>query len=380
VISPPEYGGRDPSISLSQAGYELESVSGSEVPIAAVVQGEELVQLMTPYKTRHNVGAMVISLDFELHWGVRDHAPPNGPYRENLDGARAAIPAMLRLFEEFDVRATWATVGFLFAQSRDEIHQFTPQLRPSYERAELSPYAEPLGAGEADDPIHYAPSLVDLIAAAPGQEIATHTFSHYYCLEPGQDEATFSADLESAIAIADRRGIRIRSIVFPRNQFNPEYAPVLRRLGLTCYRGNQSGSAYRAAGAGRRSNVSRARRIVNAYVGPARQGLVSWDDVRDRDGLHNVPASCFLRPYSRRLAALEPVRLRRISTGLESAAKTNQLFHLWWHPHNFGVNLEQNMGFLRQILERYSALRTTAGMSSMNMSDVADAVAARSAG
>jgi peptidoglycan/xylan/chitin deacetylase (PgdA/CDA1 family) len=78
---------------------------------------------MTPYKTRHNVGAMVIYLDFELHWGVRDHAPPTRPYRENLDGARAAIPAMLRLFEEFDVRATWATVGFLFAQSRDEIER-----------------------------------------------------------------------------------------------------------------------------------------------------------------------------------------------------------------------------------------------------------------
>ena len=64
-------------------------------------------------------GALVISLDFELHWGVRDKRPVDGPYRENLLGAREAIPRMLDLFEEFGVAATWATVGFLFAKNRD---------------------------------------------------------------------------------------------------------------------------------------------------------------------------------------------------------------------------------------------------------------------
>ena len=59
-------------------------------------------------------GALVISLDFELHWGVRDKCAPDGPYRENLLGARKAIPRILDLFEEFDVAATWATVGIRY--------------------------------------------------------------------------------------------------------------------------------------------------------------------------------------------------------------------------------------------------------------------------
>src|ERR1700686_2907278 len=46
-------------------------------------------------------GAFVISLDFELHWGVRDHERPNGPYGPNLLGARKAIPRLLELFERY---------------------------------------------------------------------------------------------------------------------------------------------------------------------------------------------------------------------------------------------------------------------------------------
>ncbi|MGO9344664.1 MAG: polysaccharide deacetylase family protein, partial [Acidimicrobiales bacterium] len=175
-------------------------------------------------------GAFVISLDFELHWGVRDHLAADGPYQSNLLGVRQAIPAMLDLFGAYDIKATWATVGFLFCDNRGEVERYAPTARPAYTRPGLSPYEEPLGQDEAEDPIHFAPTLIDLIAATPGQEIATHTFSHFYCLEQGQDPETFRADLESAISVARKRGIELRSIVFPRNQFNPAYGAVLRDL------------------------------------------------------------------------------------------------------------------------------------------------------
>ena len=44
---------------------------------------------------------------------------------------------------------------------------------------------------EADDPLHYAPSLIDDILRRRRQELATHTFSHCYCLEEGQTEEAF---------------------------------------------------------------------------------------------------------------------------------------------------------------------------------------------
>ncbi|MET0157482.1 MAG: hypothetical protein ABW197_05830 [Methyloceanibacter sp.] len=59
---------------------------------------------------------------------------------------------------------------------------------------------------------------------------------------------------------------------------------------------------------------------------------------------------------------------------MTAAAKTNTLFHLWWHPHNFGADPEANLVFLRQILNRYAILRDRFGMRSLNMSEVAERV------
>src|SRR5262249_44549153 len=141
-------------------------------------------------------GSFVISLDFELYWGVRDGVTLDA-YRERLLGEREVIPKMLDLFSEFGVHATWATVGFLFARDRSHIEECMPAALPAYDDPSLSPYEHlgTIGRDERDDPFHYASGLLERIATSPGQEIGTHTFSHYYCLEPGQTAAQFEADL-----------------------------------------------------------------------------------------------------------------------------------------------------------------------------------------
>ena len=53
------------------------------------------------------------------------------------------------------------------------------------------------------------------------------------------------------------------------------------------------------------------------------------------------------------------------------AAKNNELFHLWWHPHNFGKDIFNNISFLNKILEHYNTLQFKYGMKSFNMKEVA---------
>jgi hypothetical protein len=53
------------------------------------------------------------------------------------------------------------------------------------------------------------------------------------------------------------------------------------------------------------------------------------------------------------------------------AARTDSFFHLWWHPHNFGVNLEQNLATLEELLRYFSVLRDNYGMRSLTMADIA---------
>src|SRR4051812_23437518 len=132
----------------------------------------------------NGTGALVISLDFELRWGTRDSRSPASV--SNLLNAREIVLRIVDLFEAKRVGATWGTVGMLFAENRDELQHYMPEVLPTYERKELNPYRECIGTDERSDPLHFAPSLVRTIDSAPHQEIGSHTFSHYYCLEPGQ--------------------------------------------------------------------------------------------------------------------------------------------------------------------------------------------------
>jgi glycosyltransferase involved in cell wall biosynthesis/peptidoglycan/xylan/chitin deacetylase (PgdA/CDA1 family) len=328
-------------------------------------------------------GALVISLDFELHWGVRDLEAPDGPYRTNLLGAREAIPRILALFEEFGVHATWATVGMLFAKDREALRRHTPGLKPLYDDRRLCPYDEPIGGGETDDPLHFASSLIDRIRGTPGQEVGSHTFSHYYCLERGQTPDAFRADLEAAVAIAAARGIALRSLVFPRNQVNPAYVPLLRDAGIECFRGNQRGRFHGALRIADERRWMRAARFPGAYFGIRPVSTTPWDDIQRRGGVVSIPANAFLRPFTRRLPVLETLQLRRLRSGLVRAARRREVFHLWWHPHNFGAETDRNLTALRRLLETYSRLSRDHGFRSLTMheaSRLSPAVRPRSPG
>ena len=154
----------------------------------------------------------------------------------------ASSPPLLDLFEDRGVACTWATVGFLFCADKDELIASFPNVKPKYRERRLLPYYDlaDLGRDEESDPYRYGLSLLKLIGARPRQEIATHTFSHFYCLENGGDTEAFRADLAAAQAAASRRGIALTSIVFPRNQVSPQHLRVCREAGLTAFRGNEA--------------------------------------------------------------------------------------------------------------------------------------------
>jgi len=316
-------------------------------------------------------GALVISLDFELMWGVHDRTS-GASYERNIRGVREAVPRILELFSQYDVHATWSTVGFLFYSDKSSLLADLPDMLPSYKDVRLNPYLymqSNLGEVGPSDRYHFAPDLIQQIVQTPGQRVGTHTFSHYYCLAEGQSTDTFQADLRAALRIAERTGIRIESIVFPRNQVMPEYVEICKQLGVRSYRGNPPVWMYRHTEDETDSLAKRMARLLDAYLPLTSPVTLSWSEVNE-GGMSNVRASRFLRPYSDKLRWLDRLRLRRIQSELTLAAKREQIYHLWWHPHNFGINLEQNLHFLQQILEHVRTLRTQHGMVSMNMEEV----------
>jgi peptidoglycan/xylan/chitin deacetylase (PgdA/CDA1 family) len=316
-------------------------------------------------------GALVVSLDFELYWGMRDVVTLEA-YRANLEGTPQAIRRMLDVFEQREIHATWACVGLLFARDAEEARRFAPRVRPSYRARELSPF-DALDRHEIDrDPqCYFASDVIATIAKRPHQEIGTHTFSHYYCNEVGQTAEQFDADLAAAVAIAEQSGVQLRSLVFPRNQSNPDYLPILARRGITSYRGLTANWAFEHSDSQMGTIVRRAARLADNYaplcpVAPTQS-----------DRLHgtplDIPGSRFLRPYNPRLRHLDALRMHRMKAEMTHAAEAGHIYHLWWHPHNFGIHTSENLLFLDRLLEHASVLRRRHGFRSVNMGELAAA-------
>lgn len=317
-------------------------------------------------------GAFVISLDFELFWGMRDKRTL-ADYGEHISGVRAAMPRMLDAFERHGVKATFATVGLLYHTRREDLLRALPTITPSYKNAALSPYSghfDTIGTNEQEDPHHFGASLIRLISEHPQHELACHTFSHYYCLEEGQTAEQFRADLRAAERAASLFGVKRRSLVFPRNQFNAAYLAICREEGIMAYRGNETSWLYTARNAAQESLFRRALRLLDTWLPLSGANVHALPDGRELPV--NVPASRFLRPFDHRTAFLEPLKFRRITTAMDRAVATGSIFHLWWHPHNFGVHLDENMRLLERILAHYARLRDRHGMESLTMKEVAE--------
>ena len=52
------------------------------------------------------------------------------------------------------------------------------------------------------------------------------------------------------------------------------------------------------------------------------------------------------------------------------AAKNKLVYHLWWHPHNFGRNCKENMILLKKILDHYNYLNNKYCFQSITMSEL----------
>ena len=108
-------------------------------------------------------GKFVISLDFELMWGVRDKKDKTN-YGNNIIGVHEVIPKLLEIFRKHEVKATFSTVGFLFCETKQELLESIPKLKPEYSDKNLSPYNgyfNILGNDYQIDKYHFAPSLIN---------------------------------------------------------------------------------------------------------------------------------------------------------------------------------------------------------------------------
>ena len=307
-------------------------------------------------------GNLVISLDFELLWGVFDVVD----YKKKNDyfeKTREVIPGILDLFLEYEVHATWAIVGMLFNRNWEEWKKNIPANLPAYKKSELSAYEfGQKNFAEIPETNVFAPDLIKAIGRVKGQEVATHTYSHYYCLEEGQGISGFKADLEKAIKMGHEAGFDIKSLVFPRNQIKEDYLKICYELGIENIRTNPTSWYWKDTLS--EALLNKVARSGDAYFPLGKKSYKPDNNIKEFPIEHK--ASRFLRPVEDN-KLLRELKLRRIEQEIEMAAKQKEIYHLWWHPHNFGDKPEESLKDLRRILTKFTVHRVKDNFQSINM-------------
>lgn len=311
-------------------------------------------------------GYFAISLDFELLWGLAGWTVEEiKRYQPRAEGAVGALRRIVELLSKYGMKCSIAHVGAMDYHSVEELLRDSDGIRPSYANPLFSSYESLLPTIGRDFParLFFCPDVLEWLRGCDNVELCSHTFSHYYCLEAGQSPQEFETDVRRATEDARRKGKPFRTIIFPRNQVSSEYLKICECYGLTHYRGNFENFLYRSETTPSRFDMRRVFRLLDTYVNLSGSNTYV-PEMACGGALRNVPGSRFLRPYMPALSWLEPLKVRRIMKSMEHAAHCGEIYHLWWHPHNFGLHTDENLQQLEQICRHFQTLRQRYQMES----------------
>lgn len=301
-------------------------------------------------KKKNLSGNIIISIDFEMRWGVHDVYGPNmDAYRKNLENSRDAVTETLKMFKDRNLRSTWATVGALAMNDWNEYYSYKPPI-PNYKNEKLN-FLESYSKLDPNGLLHFAPDLVRKISNTKGQDLGSHSFSHLYFLEDGIKKDDFIKDGELVKSIFQKKfNITPVSFVFPRNQIN--FLDSFKKLDLITFRSVPNLYSYNYC----YSKLINLYSILSPYIsGPF--------DYNSKYSIGNLFIRFNLNNF------LWKLQLQKIKNKLIDL-KQNQVLHIWWHPHNIGPDLKFGLNRFEQLFDLIYDQVNFNNIRSLNMKDL----------
>jgi hypothetical protein len=291
-------------------------------------------------------GIFTLSLDFELIWGTLDK-PKHRRFRRLCAIEReSVIDGLLDLFAEYQISATWCTVGHLFLDRKHDTDAMAP-------------------AG-CDAGILYARDLIGKIRSCPTfQEIGSHTFTHRVFDDTKCTPSIANRELADSARVAAEMGLQMKSFAFPRN--GVAHLDLLAKHGFTVFRGQD----LRWYARGPRTHwYHRIGHLVDIFFQTVPATVLPiWHE----EGIWEIPGSMLFTPsHGLRCVVPASARVRRAQRGLRAAVANGRIFHLWFHPTDLVVRKEAMLDSLRQILETASQLRESGRLVILPMSAVTE--------
>jgi peptidoglycan/xylan/chitin deacetylase (PgdA/CDA1 family) len=298
-------------------------------------------------------GVLTISLDTELAWGSFDRGGVER-YGDAYRETPSVVERLCELFDAYDVPATWAVVGHLLTDCGGR-HEGLP-----------APLERWLAGGPCrtgvDRQLWHRPDLLETIRCCEtDQDVGLHGYSH---LPAGaHDRETFDAELGVAVDAARRAGVDPASFVFPRNEV--AHVDLLADHGIDVYR-DVDARWYE-----RRPVPTPGRRLLR-FVDEAASVTPPTVVPSVEDDVVALPGSQVLRTDQGGWRFTPPgTERRRAIAGLDRAAATGRVFHLWFHPFNVAAAPEIALSRLEHVLGHAAELRSEGALDVLSMRQVA---------
>lgn len=313
-----------------------------------------------------NSGIFVVSLDFELFWGMADIANID-EWQEKIKMVYNIVPRTLELFKKYAIHATWATVGGIMLENEQELYKYLPINLPKQTKSILNKFS--FNDKEKCIPQYmlFGNELVKQINETVGQEIGTHTFTHYYCDDIGSNPTEFSTELQIASLIMKNKGYGIcKSVVFPRNQVQDKFVSAIPN-NIKTYRGGIPGYIGKIKKMCNR--IGTLIWYIDHYL-PLQDSTYFKDTIKEGK-LCNIKLSRLFKAWKNEYRFAEKLKIWRYKFEMTRAAKKGKVYHICWHPHNFSTFTEKNFEQLEELLSWQKKLEKKYGMRSMNMLECA---------
>ena len=312
-------------------------------------------------------GTMVLSLDLELCWGRFDKVPIAVLDAESVQ-ERTHIKPFLALLDRYEIPATWAMVGHLMLDgcTRDRDGHAHGDVRP---HAQYSWFAKDWYTYDPCTTVSlapgwYAPDILEWIRGSRVcHEIGSHSFAHILYGDPECSPSVAEADLAAAIETAARKGITLRTFIFPRNKVG--HLDILRKLGISAYRGEDTPPTRNGHWLFLKP-VNFLKQVLGVPPQPVRPEEVL-------PGLWNVPSNHFFLPRTgvRRILP-RTSQARKAKRGIDQAVGAGELYHMWFHPWNLNVDTNAMFAGLEDVFSYACRMREKGDLDILTMGEYAE--------
>jgi len=276
---------------------------------------------------------------------------------------RQVIYRLLKLIEDYGIRATWAVVGHLFLSECQSVggHKHPEITRPPYSWFEQDWFDADPCSDENAHPMWYGRDIVArILECTVPQEIGSHTFSHIIVGDPDCRPEDFDSELRRCRQLAKSHGITLKSFVFPRNSVG--HLNVLANNGFVAYRGRTPTGRLQS-----RPLLRELPRSLGAIWPIPTTPIFP----RHIEGLWNIPGTYYYNPRVWRFIS----NRHRVNRQINQAIRQSGLVHMWFHAHDLASDPDKSLKGLEAIFRKVNNLREKGNLDNPTMGELAGRLA-----